>query len=335
VIGHGALLRSASAYVPALETSSADRTLALVPLFHNTGFVDQLTQMLAVGGALDLVEEFGVSAALAALARRPATYLIAVPSIFRLLMLDPGADAAFERCRVAVYGGAPMPRAWIEELAARWPGVGLFNSYGLTEFTSVSHLLGPEHALARSDSVGRPVEGVDQRVVNERGTLEPGRVGEILLQGPMRMLGYWNDEQATRLVLDDGWLRTGDVGSVDAEGFLTLLGRSAEVINRGGEKIHAAQVEGALNELEEVADAAVVGAPHPIFHESVVACVVLRDGQELDEEAARSHLLEHVPDYAVPETFVLVDGLPRNPGGKLDRRRIRELVAGLSPAGER
>ena len=149
MITHEALVRSASSFVPHLETSEADSTLVLVPLFHNTGFADQLTQMLLVGGAVDLLREFGTAAALDALAARPASYLIAVPSIFRLLMLHERADDAFRHCRVAVYGGAPMPTPWIEELARRWPSLRLFNCYGLTEFTSVSHLLG---AGARADA---------------------------------------------------------------------------------------------------------------------------------------------------------------------------------------
>ena len=336
VIQHGALLRSASAFVPHFETSPADSTLVLVPLFHNTGFVDQLCQMMLVGGAVDLLPEFGVAAAAEALARRPATYLIAVPSIFRLLMLGDAAELAFRSCRVAAYGGSSMPTGWIEELAARWPGLRLFNCYGLTEFTSVSHLLAPEHALSRSDSVGRPVEGVRQLVAGERGRpLPPGELGEVWLAGPMRMLGYWQDEASTRAALHGEWLRTGDLGRIDEEGFLSVAGRSADVINRGGEKIHAVQVEAALSRLASVADAAVVGAPHPVLQERVVACVVVRAGHELDEEEARRHLLERVPDYAVPETFVHVDELPRNAAGKLDRRRIRAEVAALTPADTR
>jgi acyl-CoA synthetase (AMP-forming)/AMP-acid ligase II len=329
VITHDALVRSAASFVPYLETSEADSTLVAVPLFHNTGFADQLTQMLVVGGAVELLGEFGTTAALDALTERPASYLIAVPSIFRLLMLHERADDAFRHCRVAVYGGAPMPTAWIEELAYRWPSLRLFNCYGLTEFTSVSHLLTPEFARSHADSVGRPVHGVRQRIVDEHGRPLPStEIGEIELVGPTRMQGYWEAEAATQDVFRGEWLRTGDVGEIDGDGFLMLRGRAADVINRGGEKVHAAQVEDALSRLPGVAEAAVVGAPHPIFQESVVACVVLRAGHELDEEAARAHLAERVPDYAIPERFEVVDELPRNAAGKLDRPRIQAAVAG-------
>lgn len=330
VLDHHALVRSAAAYIPHFATSYTDRTTVLVPLFHNTGFVDQLSQMLLVAGAVDLVSEFTVAGALTALGRRPPTYLIAVPSIFRLLMLSEDADLAFRECRVAAYGGASMPAAWIEELAARWPDLRLFNSYGLTEFTSVTHLLTASDALARRDCVGRPVSEVGHRVVDERGRgLAVGRQGEVWVTGPMRMLGYWRDEAATREVFRGEWLRTGDLGSIDEDGFLTVVGRAADVINRGGEKIHAAQVEAALSELAAIADAAVVGAPHPILGERVVAAVVPRARRELDLEALRDHLLARVADYAVPEEFFLVEDLPRNAAGKPDRRRIREEVTAL------
>ena len=183
-----------------------------------------------------------------------------------------------------------MPAGWAEELHARWPHLRLFNCYGLTEFTSVSHLLTPEHAIARGETVGRPVAGVRQQVVGEdERPLPSSEPGEVWLSGPMRMQRYWGAEQATGEVFRGDWLRTGDLGAVDGDGFLTLLGRAAEVINRGGEKVHAAQVEAALCRLESVAEAAVVGAPHPVLQEAVVACVVLRRGHELDEENAREH----------------------------------------------
>jgi acyl-CoA synthetase (AMP-forming)/AMP-acid ligase II len=146
----------------------------------------------------------------------------------------------------------------------------------------------------------------------------------------MRMEGYWQAPAATGEVFRGEWLRTGDLGAVDADGFLTLLGRSAEVINRGGEKVYAPQVESALCRLQAVAEAAVVAGSHPVLQESVVACVVLRSGHELDEEHARETIAPYVPDYAYPERFVVLDELPRNPAGKLDRRRLRDSVAELA-----
>jgi acyl-CoA synthetase (AMP-forming)/AMP-acid ligase II len=324
VITHANLATSATIYARLLETTPDTTTLVLVPLFHNTGFLDQLAHMLVVGGGIDLLPEFHVADAVDALIRRPASYLIGVPSIFRLMMLDPRAEAVFGGVRILAYGGAPMPRAWIEELHARWPLLRPFNIYGLTEFTSLSHALGPAFAIARADTVGRPVEQVRQRIVIADGAdAAPGEPGEVWLAGPMRMQGYLDDEPATAEVFRGPWLRTGDLGSVDDDGFLTLHGRIAEVIVRGGEKIHASQVESELAALPSVAEAAVVGVPDDVLQERVVACVVERPGHAFDADQARADLRDRIADYAVPDRFLVVDHLPRNANGKVDRALVR------------
>jgi long-chain acyl-CoA synthetase len=327
VITQSALATSASVYARLLETTSDTTTLVLVPLFHNTGFLDQLAQMLVVGGGVDLLREFHVGDAIDALVRRPASYLIGVPSIFRLMMLDPRADAVFAPCRILAYGGAPMPPAWISELHARWPSLRPFNVYGLTEFTSLSHALVPEFAVTRADTVGRPVDQVRQRiVVDDDVDAAPGEAGEVWLAGPMRMQGYLDDERATAAAFRGPWLRTGDLGAVDDDGFLTLHGRIAEVIVRGGEKIHASQVESELGALESVAEAAVVGVPDDVLQERVAACVVERPGHTFDAAGARADLRERIADYAVPDRFLVVDELPRNANGKIDRARVRAAL---------
>ena len=181
MITHEGLVAAAGAYVEAMGTCEDDRTLAMVPLFHNTGFCDQLAHMLLVGGCLDLLPAFGVGAARDALQRQPSTFLMGVPGILRLLATGEGGDEIFAGCRIACYGGSPMPEAWIEDIARRWPHVRLYNSYGLTEFTSVSHLLDPADLGDHAGTVGRPVPGAQQRVVGADGApLRPGEVGSLL-----------------------------------------------------------------------------------------------------------------------------------------------------------
>jgi acyl-CoA synthetase (AMP-forming)/AMP-acid ligase II len=324
LISHRALTVAANAYAHVLATTEADSTLVLVPLFHNTGFCDQVAHMLLVGGSIDLLPEFSKAVARDALVRRPASYLIAVPGILRLLALSPDADRIFRDCRLACYGGSPMPSAWIEELAARWPALGLYNCYGLTEFTSVSHMLEPSDLPEHHGSVGRPVPGVEQQIVDADGRpLPAGSPGQLMLAGPSRMLRYWAAPDRTRETLRGRWLMTGDVGSVTADGHLQLLGRASEVINRGGEKISPLQVEAAISLDPSVADVAVLGAPHPIFGERVVAFVTLRDRAELDEPSVRTALHESIADYAIPERFFVLDELPRNAAGKIDRHELR------------
>jgi acyl-CoA synthetase (AMP-forming)/AMP-acid ligase II len=328
VLTHGALAHAARAGAVALGTAEDDSTLVMAPLFHNTGYADQLAHMLVAGGSVDLLPSFGVSAARRALLRRPATYVIAVPGILRLLTLGEDADGMLAACRVAAFGGSPMPEAWIRDLEARWPRLGLYNVYGLTEFTSLSHCLHPQDLAAHGDSVGRPVEGAEQLVVGDGGEALPaGRPGRILVAGPSRMAGYWRAPDRTREVLRGRWLVTGDIGSVTHEGFLRLVGRASEVINRGGEKVSPTQVEAAVNLEPGVIEAGVVGAPHPVFGERVVAFVALEGDSSLDEDAARRHLRAHVADFAIPERFVLVDELPRTAAGKVDRLELRRHAA--------
>jgi acyl-CoA synthetase (AMP-forming)/AMP-acid ligase II len=323
VITHEGLVSAAAAYVGAMATSEDDRTLVMVPLFHNTGFCDQLAHMLLVGGTVDLLPAFGLSAARGALSRQPSTFLMGVPGILRLLATGEGGDEIFSACRIACYGGAPMPEPWIADIASRWPRLRLYNSYGLTEFTSVSHLLDPDDLPAHAGTVGRPVPGAAQRVVGaEGGPLPPGEIGSLLLAGPSRMKKYWRDRERTGEVIRGRWLVTGDLGSVGEDGFLTLVGRASEVINRGGEKISPLQVEAALSLVPEIAEAAVVGAPHPVFGERVVAFVALRDGRELDDAAVREQLGRRVADFAVPERIFVLDQLPRGSTGKVDRRAL-------------
>jgi long-chain acyl-CoA synthetase len=327
VITHEGLAAAASAYTQVMATSSFDRTLVMVPLFHNTGFCDQLTHMLLVGGTVDLLPVFGTSAARAALIRRPSTFLMGVPGILRLLATGPAADAVFSACRIACYGGSPMPEAWIHDIAGRWPGLRLYNSYGLTEFTSVSHLLGPADIPTQAHTVGRPVPGVRQRIIDsDDSDVAADVVGHLLLAGPSRMKEYWRAPALTHDALVGRWLRTGDVGSVSEDGFLTLVGRDSDVINRGGEKVSPLQVEAALSLEPDITEAAVVGAPHAIFGERVVAFVALRGSETLDEEAVRQHLSCQVADYAIPERFMVVDQLPRGATGKVDRRALSEAA---------
>ena len=327
VISHGALMSASYAYADILNTTEGDRTLVMVPLFHNTGFCDQVAHMLIVGGASDLLVEYRTPAARTALLRRPASYLIAVPGILRLLANDQQADAMFSRCDIACYGGSPMPEAWINEFGARWPGLRLYNCYGLTEFTSLSHILKPADLPSHSNTVGRPIRGVEQRLVDLAGDpVSIGAQGELLLAGPSRMSGYWGRPDLTREALYGEWLRTGDMGVLTADGFLQLVGRVSEIINRGGEKVSPLQVEAALSMESEIADVAVIGAPHPIFGQRVIAFLTLRRTAELDEEAVAHRLRERIADYAIPERFLVVDELPRNAAGKTDRNELRRIA---------
>ena len=317
-----ALAEASWAFVRVLGTDASDSTLVVVPMFHNTGFVDQFGHMLLVGGRTDLLHTFRTSAAIDALQQRSVTYLAAVPSIIRLIMLADGADQALAPLRTLLYGGSPMPAAWIDELLAKWPAIRLFHGYGLTEYGSAVSFLPPEFAREVGESIGFAVPGTTIRIVGEDlADVPEGSVGELWCQGPTMMREYWGQPELTSEKIHDGWLRTGDLARLD-DGFYFIEGRVDDVINRGGEKILPAHVEGLLSKFHQVADSCVVGIPDSILQSRVVAAIESRPGTTFEEESALAELQAQLPDYAVPERIVVLNPLPRGASGKIDRRAV-------------
>jgi long-chain acyl-CoA synthetase len=322
VLTHQGLADAATVFADVIGTGQHASTLVMVPLFHNTGFLDQLGHMLIAGGRTDLLPRFHAREAIAAARERPTTFVTAVPSILRLLMIHDGVDAVFAPATDVLYGGSPMPDAWIRELATRWPHLRLHHGYGLSEFASAVSFLPPELADARGESVGTPAPGVSIRLVGDAGRdVPPGEVGEIWASGPTRMRGYWGLPAVTSAAICDGWLRTGDLARCDG-GLLYLCGRTNDVINRGGEKILPKDVETEIAALPGVGQVCVFGAPDPVLQQRVVAVIEPRPGVTFDAGHARATLAGHLPDYAVPEHFFVADNLPRTASGKLDRRLI-------------
>lgn len=324
LLSHGALAEGSRVFAKVLGTSNDDSTVVLVPLFHNTGFVDQLGHMILVGGETVLLRSFRTQDAVDELALRQVTYVTAVPSIIRLVMTHEHADRALRRVRTVLYGGSPMPEAWSGELAERWPALRLFHGYGLTEFTSAVSFLTPDRAAHR-ESVGAAAPGVEVRVVDAEGRdVEPGVTGEIIARGPTRMTEYWAAPELTARKIVDGWLWTGDLAHV-TDGLLFLDGRIDDVINRGGEKVLPAFVESQLSEVPAVAEACVFALDDPILQSRVHAVVRLREGALAPSaDDFRVHLASRLPDYAIPETVRVWDDLPRGASGKVDRRAVVE-----------
>lgn len=325
-LSQAALAEASWAFVRVLGTDQHDSTLVVVPMFHNTGFIDQFGHMLLLGGRTDLLPSFKTSAAIAALSRRPVTYLAAVPSIIRLLMLADDAEGAFASIRTLLYGGSPMPAPWIDELLAHWPQMQLFHGYGLTEYGSAISFLPPEYARENGESVGFAVPGTSIRIVDESfNDVSPGSVGELWCQGPTKMSGYWRQPELTATKIHDGWLRTGDLARLE-DGFYYIEGRLDDVINRGGEKILPAHVEGLLSSFESVAQSCVFAVPDTILQNRVWAAIEERPGAQFSEADVLAELKRQLPDYAVPDRIVVMDPMPRTASGKVDRRGIASYV---------
>ncbi|MBV8462072.1 MAG: AMP-binding protein [Acidimicrobiales bacterium] len=247
-----------------------------------------------------------------------------VPAMAQLLVAHPRfAEADLRSLAALTFGGAPVPRATLVRLAERLEGAEVFVGYGLTEFGAVSRTPAGDQGR-HLGSVGTPLEGVEVRVVGEDGAeRDRGQVGEVTVRGPLPPRHYFKDEAATGRTWRDGWLHTGDLGYLDADGFLWITGRAKDVIIRGGNNIVPRDVEEVLFAHPDVVDAVVVGIPHDVLGEDVATWIVLRDHATVTADDVRAFLGERLADYKVPRTVHFVPELPRNASGKVVPSKLR------------
>jgi len=254
------------------------------------------------------------------------TCTLMVPAMYNLCLLEADFDMHdLSSWRLGGYGGAPMPPPTIERLAQKLPGLALMNAYGATETTSPATLMPPYLTHEHGDSVGPAVACGELRVVDDDGAaVAPGDSGEVWIGGPMVVPGYWHNPEATAREFSQGFWHSGDVGSLDANGFLRVFDRKKDMINRGGYKVYGVEVEAVLAAHPAVVEAAVIGAPCPVLGERVHAFVTLRE-PSASADALRAFCAAHLADYKVPESFTLQDEpLPRNANGKALKRVLRE-----------
>ncbi len=298
----------------------------VLPLFHAYGLTLCLTFAMAVGATLVLFPRFDVDMMLEAMKRRPATFLPAVPPIYATL-----ADTAQERdvdltsIRYAFSGAMALPRRTAERWEKATGGV-LVEGYGLTETSPVA--TGNPVDDNRPGTIGVPLPSTEARVVDREdpGKAVPlGEPGELLLRGPQVFREYWNrpDETAAAL-LEDGWVRTGDVVVMDADGFITIVDRIKDLIITGGFNVYPSEVEEALRQVPGVADAAVVGLPSEHSGEDVAAAVVMEPGAEFDEERIREAARARLTAYKVPRRVFPLEELPRTVIGKVLHRQVKD-----------
>jgi long-chain acyl-CoA synthetase len=237
------------------------------------------------------------------------------------------ADADLSCWRVGGYGGAPMPVSTIDELSQRVPTLLPLNCYGATETTSPATMMPAGCTREHADSVGAVLPAADIRVMDDDGReLPPGETGELWIAGPMVVPGYWANPEATAASFTAGHWHSGDLGSIDAQGFVRVFDRKKDMLNRGGFKIYSVEVENTLMGWPGVVEAAVVGKPCPVLGERVHA-FVHAPGAALDAEALRAHCAAQLADYKVPESVTFTDTpLPRNANGKLMKRLLRDQL---------
>ena len=326
MLTHLGIIHSLITFRRCLGLEPGGRAILAVPASHVTGLVAVLLAMVSLGGTTILMRAFKAAEFLALAAAERVTYTVLVPAQYMLCLMEPALSRVdLRHWRIGAFGGAPMPEAAITALAERLPGLTLINAYGATETTSPTTLMPPGENTAHLDSIGQVVPCGEVRVVDAEGEPVPvGEAGELWIKGPMVVPGYWGKPEATAANFTDGFWRSGDIGSVDAEGYVRVFDRLKDMINRAGYKIYSAEVENVLAYHESVLECAVVGRPDPILGERVQAFVRPRDSG-VTAEALRAFCAERMADYKVPEVIELVaEPLPRNANGKLQKAVLRE-----------
>jgi len=335
LLSHLNIIHSLIHFARCLALGAEDRALLAVPATHVTGTVAILLTMVYCGGATVLLGAFKARSFLELAASERVTYTLMVPAMYILCLMDAELERFdLSAWRVGGFGGAPMPEATVAALAERLPWLRLVNTYGATETTSPTAMMPAGEANAHAASVGQVVPCGEVRIVDEQGReVPPGTPGEIWIRGPMVVAGYWNKPEATAAGFTDGFWRSGDIGALDAEGFLSVFDRLKDMINRGGYKIFSAEVENALAYHPGVVECAVVGSPDPVLGERVCAFVLPRD-ETVTADEIRRFCAGRMADYKVPERIELVrEPLPRNANGKVVKAPLRQRIAGA--AGER
>ncbi len=322
---HRAILAAAVAKAAAYGVHDGSVLFCSPPLNHATAWSSVVhVALLVAGGAVALTRRREPAWVADLLAARRVTFMWTVPTTYLLLLDLPDLAArdlsALEAC---LFAAMPMPRDDVERLCATLPHVRPIAAYGQSEANGGTIIQG-EELLLRPGSVGRPLPGKEVRVADAAGRdCPPGTAGDVWLRGPGMMLGYYKDPVATAAALRDGWLRTGDVGYLDADGYLYVVGRAEEMINCGGEKISPPEVEAALLRHPAVREAAVLGLPDAYYGETVAAVVALQKGASVSAGDLRAHCYALLAPQKVPTRVAIVAELRRNAMGKVEKPLLR------------
>jgi fatty-acyl-CoA synthase len=309
------------------DLTAADRILTTLPLFHVGGLNNQTTPALAAGATVVLHPRFDVDAAFDAITRERITLTVLVPAQLDMMMAHPRWQSAdFSSLRSITTGSTIVQERLIRAVQTR--GVPLIQVYGSTETCPIAVYLKTADAERKLGSTGKPAAHCRMRLVDELDRdVAAGATGEILIQGPNVMSGYWRNPQASAEALRGGWFHSGDMGHLDAEGYLYVDGRKKEMIISGGENIYPAEIENVLLDCPDIAEASVVGRPDPRWGEIVVAVVAPKPGRRLDAEQVL-HLFEgRIARYKHPKEVVFVGQLPKTALGKIRKEDVRQMVA--------
>ncbi len=327
ILTHGNLLSNARGVQEAHRLTSQDTALCILPLFHINGLVVTLITSMLVGFSLVLPKKFSSRHFWQWIETYNATWFSAVPTILSILLHQPiPSKAEFSSLRFARSASAPLPDAVLEDFEER-TGIPVIESYGMSEAAG-QVTSNPLH-LRKHGSTGLPFTNALQ-VVDGHGTpRSANQIGEVVLRGPNLTAGYLDNPTANEESFKGGWFHTGDLGYLDQDGYVFLVGRKKELINRAGEKIAPREVEEIIYRMPEIEQAAVVGVPDWLYGEEVACFLVLHPELSLTEERVTAHCSENLADFKVPKQVFFVEELPKGPNGKIQRRKLLEMYAPL------
>ncbi len=324
MLSHDNLLSNADALVETWRFTSSDTLLHALPIFHAHGLFVAINVLLRVGGRMIFLPRFDVDTVLAQLPR--ATTMMGVPTFYGRLL----GDARFNRevtrhMRLFVSGSAPLLAETHRAFEAR-TGHRILERYGMSETTmSTSN---PYDGERRAGTVGLPLPGVESRIVDAESGIEvpQGEIGILEVRGPNVFKGYWRmPDKTAEEFREDGFFVTGDMAQIDADGYITIVGRAKDLVISGGYNVYPKEVEGEIDGLEGIAESAVIGVPHPDFGEGVVAVVVRESGSKLEAKDIQAALQDRLAKFKQPKAIFFMGELPRNTMGKVQKNALREM----------
>jgi acyl-CoA synthetase (AMP-forming)/AMP-acid ligase II len=317
--------------IEAARMNADDHSLLVLPLFHVNGIVVSILSPLLAGGRATIAGRFAADTFFRTIENVRPTYFSAVPAIYAMLSALPDTPRPdLSSVRVAVCGAAPMPAELIERFEDRY-GIPIVEGYGLSEGTCAS-TINPIDGMRKPGTVGLPMPGQEVGIMNRSGALLlAGEIGEVVVRGPNVMRGYLNKPCETERTVVNGWLRTGDIGRFDEDGYLVIVDRIKDMIIRGGENIYPKEIESVLHGHPGVLEAAVVGRAHDVLGEVPVAFVALRPQTAVTAEELLEHCRRSLSKYKLPADVVTLESLPKNPIGKIDKPALR---AGFTAAAQ-
>jgi long-chain acyl-CoA synthetase len=321
---HANLLRNSEVCQGLFKLGSDAVTLGALPLFHSFGQTCGMNATIASGGTLTLIPRFDPRKALEIIQRDRVNLFEGVPTMYGAILHCPDqGDYDTSTLELCVSGGSAMPVELLRGFEKSF-GCKILEGYGLSETSPVASFNDPDRER-KPGSIGTPVQGVEMRAVDDEGNQVPhGEVGEIVIRGHNVMKGYWNRPDATREAVRDGWLYTGDLATVDEDGYFFIVDRKKDMIIRGGYNIYPREIEEVLYEHPAVREAAVIGIPHDEYGEEVAAAVVLKEGASATAAEIRDFVKGQVAAYKYPRHVWFVEDLPKGPTGKVLKREIEQ-----------